>query len=65
MFSYMSTLFKYLFSKNSEEDDNEKEDFLAEQLLDLEIINETQNEYDNKTEAHEFPKNTVCFQKTG
>lgn len=66
MFSYISALLEYVFPKKIEEDDTNKEDFLAEQLLDLEISNQEQvNESSDVVTAPAIPRNAECFQRTG
>ncbi|XP_028158761.1 probable RNA helicase armi [Ostrinia furnacalis] len=64
MISYIKSFFSYLFYKPVEEaDDDEKENFLAEQLVDLEAVNE---EYTwNEESATDIPRDAVCFQRTG
>lgn len=65
MFSYVRSLFSYLFYKPDEDEDEDyqKENFLAEQLVDLEAINE---EYQNDEQSDsDIPRDAVCFQRTG
>lgn len=67
MFSYLSSAFHYFFSKHSEIDtDDDKEDFLAEELVKLEA-SEQQNDYNTDMPASPkmIPRNTECFQRTG
>ncbi|XP_026759313.2 probable RNA helicase armi [Galleria mellonella] len=64
MISYLLSFFKFFFNNNSEEDDTKKEDFLAEELLNLEIQYENSRSEIKVTEQ-EIPRNAVCFQRTG
>lgn len=71
MISYITSFINYFFSKNDvAEDDIDIENYLAEQLLDLEIsvkneqnTNEYEDQYSN--DAVEIPRNASCFQRTG
>lgn len=65
MFTYITNFFNYLFNKNdSEESDDEKERFLAEELLQLEIQAEKES-VALTSEAQDQPHNAVCVKKTG
>lgn len=67
MFSYLLSAFNYFFSKHSEIDsDDDKEDFLAEQLVELEAV-QLQEDYnvDLPATPKVIPRNTQCFQRTG
>lgn len=67
MFSYLSSVFHYFIPKHSKIDtDDDKQDFLAEELVKLEA-NEQQNDYDTNmpTVPKTIPRNTECFQRTG
>ncbi|XP_059050949.1 probable RNA helicase armi isoform X2 [Achroia grisella] len=64
MLSYLLSFFNNLFSNDAEEDDSVKEEFLAEQLLDLEIHCE-QNDSVSKPIEQAVPQNAICFQRTG
>ncbi|KAM3967887.1 LOW QUALITY PROTEIN: putative RNA helicase armi [Aphomia sociella] len=64
MISYLVSLFNNIFNKSSEEDDSVKEDFLAEQLLDLEILSE-KNQRESAPVQQQIPRNAFCFRRTG
>lgn len=65
MFSYIFSFFNNIFSKQTldEDDEETKENFLAEQLLDIEILKE--ETVVNETVNNEIPRNVACFQRTG
>lgn len=65
MFSYMFSFFNNIFSKQTldEDDEETKENFLAEQLLDIEILKE--ETVVTETVNNEIPRNVACFQRTG
>ncbi|KAI8438711.1 hypothetical protein MSG28_011124 [Choristoneura fumiferana] len=64
MFTYIFSFFNKFFAKQSVDEDEEqtKENFLAEQLLDIEILKEEQVE--TETVNREIPRNVACFQRT-
>lgn len=65
MFTYITNFFNYLFNKNgTEESDDEKERFLAEELLQLEIQSEKESVV-LTSEVGDQPRNAVCVKKTG
>lgn len=64
----MSSVFhQYFFSKHSEiTPDDDKTDFLAEELVKLEADREhTDYNTDLSTSPQTIPRNTECFQRTG
>lgn len=67
MFSFLSSAFHYFFSKHSEIDtDDEKQDFLAEELIKLEAnAPRNDNNADVLSIPPKIPRNTQCFQRTG
>lgn len=63
MASYIKSFFHYWFPNTSEEDTN-LEQFLADQLVELEA--EEQETYnDIVSSTSEIPRNAVCYQRTG
>lgn len=68
MLSYLYNFLNYLFYKQDEESDEDKEMFLAEELLQLEFEAENEASMINHSYPVEPPKlaaGAVCFQKTG
>ncbi|XP_045779175.1 probable RNA helicase armi [Maniola jurtina] len=66
MLSYITSFFNYLFGKDhNEESDEDMENFLAEELLALQIQAEKETKPAVSTPVREPPRNAVCFQKTG
>ncbi|XP_014367038.2 probable RNA helicase armi [Papilio machaon] len=66
MVSYIASWFNYLFNKDCEEDnDDYKENYLAEQLVDLEYVSEQEEKQNDKVENVDIPNNAICFQRTG
>ncbi|XP_013197184.2 probable RNA helicase armi [Amyelois transitella] len=63
MISYFLSFFSNWFSKNVDDDDDDKENFLAEELLDLEVTEPTS--YELEPVQPEIPRGSVCFKKTG
>lgn len=66
MLSYISSWFNYLFSSvSNEETDDYKEDYLAEQLVDLEYIVRQEEKSGKTINTPQIPNDAVCFKKTG
>ncbi|XP_032528460.2 probable RNA helicase armi [Danaus plexippus] len=68
MLSYLYNFLNYLFYKQDEESDEDKEMFLAEELLQLEFEAENEASMIDHSYPVEPPKlaaGAVCFQKTG
>jgi hypothetical protein len=62
MISYIKSLFNYFY--NSNDDDEDREDFLADELVSLEVLKE--NEYQNENKQSDgIPRDSKCFQRTG
>ncbi|CAG9796479.1 unnamed protein product [Diatraea saccharalis] len=65
MLSYLKSLFSYFFNDQNEDLCEEvKEDFLAEQLVELEALNE-QKYMNDENEHSDIPRDAKCFQRTG
>ncbi|CAH2102325.1 unnamed protein product [Euphydryas editha] len=65
MLTYIINFFNYLFNKNdSEEGDDDKERFLAQELLELDIQAEKESVVPTN-EARDEPHNEVCIKRTG
>ncbi|KPI94995.1 putative RNA helicase armi [Papilio xuthus] len=61
-----STEWKFEHDKDCEEDNDEyKENYLAEQLVDLEYISEQEKKQNDKVDNVDVPNNAICFQRTG
>ncbi|CAH2050627.1 unnamed protein product, partial [Iphiclides podalirius] len=67
MLSYISSWFNYLFNKESNEDSDDdcKENYLAEQLVDLEYIIRHEEKTSESIDASPIPNDAICFQRTG
>lgn len=66
MLSYISSWFNYLFSSvSNEETDDYKEDYLAEQLVDLEYIVRQEEKSEKPINTPQIPNDAICFKKTG
>ncbi|XP_053615396.1 probable RNA helicase armi [Plodia interpunctella] len=65
MISYIISFFNNLFAKNHDDNDDDKENFLAEQLLDLEAEATEPISFESEPQPLEIPRNSICFQKTG
>lgn len=66
MTSYLASWYNYLFKKDCEEDNDEyKENYLAEQLVDLEYVSEQEAKQNDKVDNVDIPNDTICFQRTG
>lgn len=64
MVSYIKSFFSYFTAQPDEDDDCDKENFLAEQLVDLEVTNQPYHN-DVQENSSEIPRDAICFQKTG
>ncbi|XP_045499637.1 probable RNA helicase armi [Colias croceus] len=65
MWSYLSPIFNYFFSKADDDEEDNREQFLVDELLDLQCQTEKEEYLENLETVVEIPKNAVCFQKTG
>lgn len=65
MFSYLLNFLNYILNSNQNKlNDDEKENFLADELLALELQSEKEEEILPQIPERELT-NTVCFQRTG
>lgn len=64
MLYFLKSVFYYLFPEKPHETDDDKEDFLAEKLVELEIFEE-ENRTDIISITPQIPRSAVCFQRTG
>lgn len=62
MLSFLKSIFSYFASETDEDNDYEKENFLAEQLVDLESSNAHNYEQEDSTV---IPRDALCYQRTG
>ncbi|XP_068626233.1 probable RNA helicase armi [Battus philenor] len=67
MLSYLTSWFKHLLSKDSDEDseDDQKENYLVEQLIDLEYISCQEEKSVEENATPQVSKDIICFQRTG
>ncbi|CAK1602239.1 unnamed protein product, partial [Parnassius mnemosyne] len=67
MLSFIWSWFNHFFTSdcNEDSDDEFKENFLAEELVDLEIIGKHEENAIKTVEITQIPNDAVCFQRTG
>lgn len=68
MFSYLISAFNYFFPKsyqNADDEDDDKEHFLSEQLLELEADQQDRYNIDIPATPAQIPRHTECFERTG
>ncbi|RVE48139.1 hypothetical protein evm_007199 [Chilo suppressalis] len=68
MFSFLKSLFSnFLYNEKDDGfEDYNKEDFLADQLVELEALSFDEQKYDNNDfEKSDIPRDAKCFERTG
>lgn len=66
MVSYIKSIYNYFFPNNSiDNSDDEREEFLAGALIDLEMVHAQEHEEEIRPSTPKIPRSTVCFQRTG